>query len=65
MVSKRLEVAIRSEDPDVSLCYWDSTLDSALPTPADSVMWLPEVFFRCIHKSMMFSWFLSDFIQFS
>uniref|UniRef100_A0A914X2X1 tRNA pseudouridine synthase n=1 Tax=Plectus sambesii TaxID=2011161 RepID=A0A914X2X1_9BILA len=34
------EAALRHEHPDVlGLPYWDSTLDSLLPSPGDSVVW--------------------------
>lgn len=36
-VCNRLEVAMRWEDPNVFLPYWDSSLDKALPNPCDSV----------------------------
>lgn len=36
---KQLEIAIRMEDSDVALPFWDSTLDSLLPVPKDSILW--------------------------
>ena len=35
---------MRLVDPDVALPYWDSTLDEALPVPADSVLWTEKFF---------------------
>lgn len=37
------EMELRVVYPFLSLPYWDSTLDSGLPNPADSVMWMPEL----------------------
>ena len=36
---KRYEIALRMVNPNVAIPYWDSTLDGALPTPTDSIMW--------------------------
>ena len=33
---------MRLHDPTVCLPYWDSTLDSYLPTPADSAIWTED-----------------------
>ncbi|RCN33518.1 shTK domain protein [Ancylostoma caninum] len=40
---KRLEIAIRRVDPTLALPYWDSTMDGAIPSPADSVLWGNEL----------------------
>ncbi|MFH4977952.1 hypothetical protein AB6A40_004661 [Gnathostoma spinigerum] len=40
---KRAEFAIRQLDPELAIPYWDSTMDSVLPRPADSVMWTDEL----------------------
>ncbi|CAJ0575397.1 unnamed protein product, partial [Mesorhabditis spiculigera] len=39
----RLELELRRIDADISIPFWDSTVDAKLPVPADSVMWSPEL----------------------
>uniref|UniRef100_A0A914VXJ7 Tyrosinase copper-binding domain-containing protein n=1 Tax=Plectus sambesii TaxID=2011161 RepID=A0A914VXJ7_9BILA len=41
---RQFEVALRNEEPDVALPFWDSTLDHGLPDPRDSVLWTEELF---------------------
>ncbi|KRZ75246.1 putative tyrosinase-like protein tyr-3, partial [Trichinella papuae] len=41
---KNFELALRVYDEDVSLPYWDSSLDEGLPNAADSVLWSDEFF---------------------
>lgn len=44
IITFRLEVALRQLDPDVSVPYWDSTLDEGLPTPRDAILWTDAFF---------------------
>uniref|UniRef100_A0A915MPY5 Tyrosinase copper-binding domain-containing protein n=1 Tax=Meloidogyne javanica TaxID=6303 RepID=A0A915MPY5_MELJA len=41
---KRYEILVRKRNPSLALHYLDSTLDSPLPTPADSVLFTDEFF---------------------
>ncbi|KAK6061591.1 hypothetical protein COOONC_00753 [Cooperia oncophora] len=43
---KRLEIALRRVDPSVALPYWDSTLDSTIPNPAESSLFTNELMGR-------------------
>uniref|UniRef100_A0A915EFF9 Tyrosinase copper-binding domain-containing protein n=1 Tax=Ditylenchus dipsaci TaxID=166011 RepID=A0A915EFF9_9BILA len=40
---RQFEAALQKEVPGVAMPYWDSTLDSGLPEPSDSVMWMDEL----------------------
>uniref|UniRef100_A0A914EJ37 Tyrosinase copper-binding domain-containing protein n=1 Tax=Acrobeloides nanus TaxID=290746 RepID=A0A914EJ37_9BILA len=39
---KSLEIELRKINPEISLPYWDSTMDQNLPNSHDSIMWTDE-----------------------
>uniref|UniRef100_A0A5S6QIU3 Apple domain-containing protein n=1 Tax=Trichuris muris TaxID=70415 RepID=A0A5S6QIU3_TRIMR len=41
---KDVELALRLYDAEVSLPYWDSTMDEGLPAPADGIIWTNAFF---------------------
>ncbi|XGW14534.1 hypothetical protein V3C99_000664, partial [Haemonchus contortus] len=43
---KRLEIALRRVDPSIALPYWDSTLESTIPNPAESSLFTNELMGR-------------------
>uniref|UniRef100_A0A0N4WJP6 ShTK domain protein n=1 Tax=Haemonchus placei TaxID=6290 RepID=A0A0N4WJP6_HAEPC len=43
---KRLEIALRRVDPSIALPYWDSTLESTIPNPAESCLFTNELMGR-------------------
>lgn len=47
---KQLEIALRLEDSTTAIPYWDSTLESSLPSPADTVLWTANFYGNGIGK---------------
>ena len=34
-----MENALREQEPNITMAYWDSTIDSRLPQPRDTCLW--------------------------
>uniref|UniRef100_A0A0M3IBJ1 Tyrosinase_Cu-bd domain-containing protein n=2 Tax=Ascaris TaxID=6251 RepID=A0A0M3IBJ1_ASCLU len=61
---KRMEIALRQVDPTLSLPYWDSTLDSRLPVPKDSVMWTDGLMGTSDANGSVIGGAFADFVTF-
>ncbi|KHN76800.1 Putative tyrosinase-like protein tyr-3 [Toxocara canis] len=61
---KRMEIALRQIDPALSLPYWDSTLDSRLPEPKDSVMWTDTLMGATDANGSVVTGDFADFVTF-
>lgn len=53
----RFELALRLIDPDVSLPYWDSTLDGAIPNSTDTSLFTDSLMGRTDENGYVISGF--------
>ncbi|OZC12469.1 hypothetical protein X798_00100 [Onchocerca flexuosa] len=59
---KRLEIALRLIDPDVSLPYWDSTLENMIPENTDTVLFSEELMGENDRNGNIINGFISHWI---
>lgn len=64
VIEFRMEIALRQVDPTLSLPYWDSTLDSRLPVPKDSVMWTDGLMGTSDANGSVIGGAFADFVTF-